>query len=280
MRDMSAFSEDDHLSNKNISTLIMMRLSEGAERGGAVGYLANCHSRLAVKESSSASDSLRESLVDCRKQVVSFLASALSEKDMFDENSTNSTSDLVAWLLERQCLNIAVLKEILDELEKEGALDSVCVDLVQQAMLHSESLSASVADDVSSALLLLVTLCKVDKRLARKFAQHPSFLVEKSKCTAKPPRLTMPLHFMTPQMQSSMRVQGAALEALTPLGRMLRVRALTDHYHRPYPRPYYHPYPRPRPRPYPYPYPYPYSCPTPTPSHPVGECRFPEPQEP
>jgi len=224
-RNMEAYCEDKYISNRNISNLICMRLAEGRERGGAVGYLTACHARLCTKERESSSDKLREDLQDCRRQVVSFLASSLAETDMFGDNSANSTHDLLAWMVEVPMRDMQVVKEVLTELETQDALDEVLGGLVQEAVVRTQTLSPSVVDEPQPASLLFEALCKVDKRVARKVAKLPSFLVDAAKGTAKPPQNPMPMHFMTPQLLASMAVQGAALEALTPVGRMLRVSA-------------------------------------------------------
>jgi hypothetical protein len=67
----------------------------------------------------------------CRKQIVTFLASSLTEKDLFGLNSEDSLNDLYSLLSNDTGGGmIPLMKDLADELTEQDVLNQVNIDFI------------------------------------------------------------------------------------------------------------------------------------------------------
>lgn len=65
----------------------------------------------------------------CRKQIVTFLVSSLTEPDIFGPNSETALADLYQLLsTDNSGMMPTLLKDLADELSEQNALESVLID--------------------------------------------------------------------------------------------------------------------------------------------------------
>ncbi len=214
-------SGDDFISYDNLNELICIRLANSNEVGGAIGYLWGCYSRLVEKSSLPV---IAQILEMCRKQIVSFIASCLSEDEIFGANSANSFEDLLNVLsrddrIPRDLLRI-LWKELIDELILQEQFDIVSQKILSHFFeKRLSNLSWSVVDDVQSNLQCFYKLCCLDKRIAIKVATHKHFLVPAEATNLTNNRAGNTI-FNMPSLKG-----GAVVERSTPLGCIFRISA-------------------------------------------------------
>ena len=231
LRYMGDYCADEFLSSGNISEIICSRLSDGTEVGGALGYLFSCFKRHQMKLPSTANEMVKEELQQCGEQIISFMASALIDPEMFDQNSLNSASDFVNIMGSEG--NLAIINEFVKrlavELDKEHALEEVtakvlniCFDGLDAAIPPKPR---SIDDPVNVYLNTLSHLASGDKRFARAISTYNAFPLDDSF------RETNQNITYAQRMQAGganrliewLGVRGAALEHRTLLGRILRI---------------------------------------------------------
>ena len=114
------------LSVSSISEMICMRLGEGQEVGGAIGYLTGCYKRLCQKVNVEKNEKIKEELDKARQQIVSFISSSLATPELFGVNSAESVSDMLKFVaLERSSICTALLKDVTEELVLQGCFEEV-----------------------------------------------------------------------------------------------------------------------------------------------------------
>eukprot|EP01041_Mallomonas_annulata_P010387 gene10387-21664_t len=145
---------DGLLNASNISELICTRLISDIESGGAVGYLGACYKRLHQKEST-ATERIREELIGCRKQIISFMVTALTEDQMFGPNSESCDDDLLRLISSVDTTSTSaiplLLKELTEELYAQGYLEQVILRFAEKCYqgLSLHSVSSSVPTPVA-----------------------------------------------------------------------------------------------------------------------------------
>ena len=218
---VGGISGDEFISYDNLNELICIRLANNNEIGGAIGYLWGCYSRLVEKSSLPV---IAQILEMCRKQIVSFIASCLSENEIFGTNSANSMEDLLNVLsrddrIPRDLLKI-LWKELIDELITQDQFDEVSKNILNHLFeKHLSNLSWSIVDDVQSTLQCFYKLCCLDKRIAIKIATHPHFLVPAQAANLHREQAANTI-FNMPKLKG-----GALVERSTPLGCIFRISA-------------------------------------------------------
>lgn len=231
-------SDNKFLSGSNISEIICARLVGGKEFGGAVGYLIGCFKRFQLKETGS-DDRLRQDLAACRKQVITFLASALIEPDAFGANSEDSLNDIYNHISTDVSGHIPpLLRELADELDAQDGLQSFTSSLILKAFeaLNKKSQPdpslmrgppmLSVLDSHETTINLISLVCKSDKRYAKCIASLSDCFQLSTRYLSKqlPPQLAnTPAHMIPPGLYEQYGTAGTAMEHHTLLGRLLRV---------------------------------------------------------
>lgn len=227
----------DLLHANNLSEVICTRLTGRADID-AVSYLTAAYKRLAVKESTSM-DAIREQLVQCKKQLASFLVSCLSVPEMFEEASANSLQDFAKFIAEDiSPAGTILLKEVVDEMQAQDCLSTVASSLADLLFARLNPVAApaapsvfmmasrpprSVLDDFAPQLALLKALCR-DKRLAKALAEAPGFTARAELLGDIPNIRSINPHFArNPAYIESNGRKGAAIEHQTLLGRVLRI---------------------------------------------------------
>eukprot|EP01039_Chlorochromonas_danica_P011200 gene11200-12488_t len=230
-------SMGDLLSISNLSEVICARLARKSDID-AVSYLVACYKRVVVKEGA-CNESIRHSLVKCKEQIVSFLATCLGMPEMFDESSARSLFHFATFLAEdTSSISVLLIKEVVDELQKQDYLENVASQLLAQVTTQLSASSStpppsvfhqanrmmrSVLDNFSTPLALLKALCR-EKRLARAVGDAPGFLATPEDLQSIPNVYNVP-----PQLAhnafyiESKGKKGAAVEHHTFLGRVLRI---------------------------------------------------------
>jgi hypothetical protein len=221
---MGELCADSLLTESNMSELICMRLMGEAVPNGAAGYLGACYKRCQTREASATSDLLAAQLGQCRKQFVSFVSSALREPDTFEDNSVSSRADLLLFIsTDLSSSSTLLLKEVVEDLQKENSFDVVTEDLLILCYNGLEtgipSEKRSLNDDYQSPLTALLTLAKADKKIAHVLALCSKFALEERLVTAKPAQNVWPV----PRVFETFGVQATAQEHQTLLGRVLRI---------------------------------------------------------
>jgi len=232
-------STNKFLSESNISETICSRLIEGKEFGGAVGYLIGCFKRFQLKETGSE-DRLRQDLVKCRKQIITFLASSLLEPDIFGANSEDSINDFYTYISSDMSGHIPpLLREVADELSEQGGLQSFTTALIMKAFeaLNKKSSQLdpslmrgppvlSILDSHEATINLVSLVSKSDKRYAKCIASLPDcFLLSTNFLSKQLPRqlANTPAHMIPPGLYEQYGIAGTAVEHRTLLGRLLRI---------------------------------------------------------
>jgi hypothetical protein len=227
-----------NFDSSRVSELVCMHIA-GMESGSGVLYLAACHRRLCQKEQTAA-ETQKAELANCRKQIICFIVSCLSDPDIFGPESANSIPDFVRHIGSdfNPSFGVSMLRGLADELDAQGCLDSVVKSLLlacyvdlngqpqaqQPAMMQFDARGlspVSVLDDVSAPVSALVTLITADKRFGKAFCAHTNFLVAADKQTPLAAnvfnRMMHPRAFI-----EGGGAAGTAVEHHTVLGRMLR----------------------------------------------------------
>lgn len=189
----------------------------------------------------------------CRKQIVSFVVSALGDVDVFGENSHNSSMNLLLVLSavgdgsgNEFMLKTSFVQDVTEELHSQSGFEAVALSLLGMCYeglnttavpMNIMSPPLSILDSLHQpALSVLLLLFQADKRYL-KFALSgalPNFrlsseVVEtyrKAMAAATVQSLLPPNHEQLGNsyyMQSMRGVCGCAVEHQTLLGRMLRV---------------------------------------------------------
>lgn len=236
-------STDGLINSSNISELICTRLTSHTESGGAIGYLGNCYKRIQQKETS-VSEKIREELISCRRQVVSFIVTSIVEDQMFGQNSENSIEDLIRLVNTPDFSGVSLLlKEFSDELSIQDTHDQVIHPIVTKSFESfeipgvampgllpgqllpqiSQVVARTVLDEFPPVFQALLLLISADKKFAKAVASTSCLLLPDSRAQATPMNVRMA------QMRFGMRfaeeggAAGAAWEHHTLLGRLLRM---------------------------------------------------------
>ena len=229
----SAANKDvtEYINHTNVSEIVCTLLSEDTVMGGAVGYLIASYKRLLDKENTVA-DRVREDLISCRSQVVSFITSALGEPEIFGGNSQTAIADFYQYLCDDTSpAATGLLREISEELHKQGIMTDVVTQLVELCFMGLGAPTAlgqmqgprSILDNVTPALAPLKALARGDKRMAREIALSARFLLESSFAVLGPVPRVHPMIAQMPGASEQHGIAGAAFEHRTLLGRVLRM---------------------------------------------------------
>lgn len=211
---------------QDVSELICTRLSSGTEMGGAVGYIAGCYKRLLIKIKDCTIPAQSEELTKCKTEFISFLASALTNPDLFGVNSENASNDLYMYLSNDNIPSNekeALMKDLALEFDEDQVnmlVQSVCTTCFETLNVVPPLGVRSIFTDLySGPATALVALCKSDKRYAKAVAALPTFCLDPAVLFQAPPRP----QFFQPNIIETHGVQGAALEHRTLLGRIMRL---------------------------------------------------------
>lgn len=233
----------DLLNSSNISAVIFEKIN-GNSRDllSAVTYLFSCYKRLLQKESTIL-QSCQNELLNCKVQLISFVASCLLDNEIFGQKSMRSISEFAQIFFDDTSIaSTHFLREVIEDLEKQKCLDQVCNKLFdhaygalqpvqttqtdQQVFLFLQARPSinlfGLFDSFAGPMRLVQALVK-DKRVAKCFAQCPSFFSERAT------QLTN-IHTQNRMMQQNHPLiiyqhcsGGAALEQHTLLGRLLHL---------------------------------------------------------
>mmetsp|Transcript_22473 Transcript_22473/g.32803 ORF Transcript_22473/g.32803 Transcript_22473/m.32803 type:complete len:1051 (+) Transcript_22473:62-3214(+) len=222
-------NDDELITPSNLSEFVIMRMMDGNNigLGGCVGYITACYRRL-VQKQSSCSDKIKDDLSSCKEQIVSFLASAVNEPDIFGQSGL---SDLLKILGQAggDVVITTLMREFADEMTNHGSFDEVSKNMIVMCYEGLDPTSAfpmtvrSVFDDITEPMSALITLVRADKRYAAAVTSSQVFLADPRLLFASPPDI------MSAQMRFGAKVlekggvAGAAMEHQTLLGRVLRV---------------------------------------------------------
>lgn len=230
------------LTPDNITECIIRRLDASRGRlpgdggnSGAIPYLFSCFKRLADKEGTCAAEH-KDGLDKAKTTIVNYAASALTVPELFGANSLNSKNDLFSLLCEDaspvfQAFMASVAAELAEQETLGEIVESlleVCRNKLDTAVMPSgpgamfrHGPVRSVLDPhtlhVARALLML---CRSHKKAAVEVATSPCFALDGALIGAS--RGAQPSNvFMFGGMPPPR--QGAALESLTLLGKLLRL---------------------------------------------------------
>ena len=139
--------EDTLLNSRNLNDVVIMFLTcgGGEESNGAIGYLVSCFRRLIQKEAS-VSDKIRDeflrfvlllcclflillALLSCKRLLVSFVATALTEPDLFGPSGLNELMKQIGIGLgggSTDPVLVFLMKDLVDELIGLESFDTVC----------------------------------------------------------------------------------------------------------------------------------------------------------
>lgn len=133
--------DDSLLTTKNLNDVVIMYLASGGEANGAISYLVSCFRRLIQKEST-VSDKLREEyqrlvtssifiycIYSCRKLLVSFVATALTEPDIFGPSGLSDLMKQLGYGLgggSTDPVLVFLMKDLVDELIGLDSFETVC----------------------------------------------------------------------------------------------------------------------------------------------------------
>jgi hypothetical protein len=136
-------SHDDTLLNsRNLNDVVIMYLMSGGEEpNGAVGYLVSCFRR-SVQKDSSVTEKIREEFVrslrlltllssaatSCKKLLVSLVATALTEPDLFGSSGLGDLMKQIGIGLGGGATDpvlVLLMKDLVDELVGLDAFESV-----------------------------------------------------------------------------------------------------------------------------------------------------------
>lgn len=229
----SAVNKDvtEYINHTNVSEIVCTLLSEDSVIGGAVGYLIGSYKRLLDKENTVA-DRVREDLISCRSQVVSFITSALGEPEIFGINSQTAIADFYQYLCDDTSPSASgLLREISEELHKQGIMTDVVTQLAELSFIGLGAPTAlgqiqgprSILDNVTPALAPLKAMARGDKRMAREIALSARFLLDPSLAVLGPVPRIHPMIAQMPGASEQHGIAGAAFEHRTLLGRVLRI---------------------------------------------------------
>lgn len=222
-------SEERYLSSDCIAEMICAKLIGQVEIGGAVSYLNGCYKRLMAKEGTTCND-VKNELMNCKSQIISFMVSSLIEEDMFGENSINAIKDLYTVISNEtsNALN-GMLKDLCEELSRQDNLKSIVNKLLMISFEGLDAISSSgfrsVMTDYSCATNVILALSRADRRYCKEILEFQFFSLGLQ-------NNTLPYHMkqMHPQMLIQNQsliinncIQGASLEHRTLLGRIIRI---------------------------------------------------------
>lgn len=123
--DLGGEDPSGNFDSSRVSELVCMHIAS-MENGSAILYLLACYRRLCQKEQTAA-DAQKPELISCRKQIVCFIVSCLTDPDIFGSESANSVLDFIRHIGSdfNTSFGIGMLKFVADELEAQDALLSV-----------------------------------------------------------------------------------------------------------------------------------------------------------
>lgn len=217
-------SSIEFLNESNISVVIFSRISGESEILSSVLYLSSCYKRLCDQEFKA--EKFKGDFDRCKKQIVSYIISSLSDPDIFDVKSQNSISDFCKIVSEGDNNSISLIKDVIDELIDQDSFDEV----VNKVMMTSfERMSAyptnrarSFNDETNQSAKAIITLAKADKRVAKLIASLPCFHLDRHFVQTAAPENIPPFLLQNPAIIEQKCVKGAAIEHRTLLGVLLR----------------------------------------------------------
>lgn len=229
------------LTPDNITECIIRRLDASRGRllgdggsSGAISYLLACFKRLADKEGTCAAEH-KDGLDKAKTTIVNYAASALTVPELFGANSQNSKADLFSLLCEDATpvfqsfmANVAAelaeqetLGEIVESLLElsRNKLDTAVMPSGLGAMFRHGPVRSILDPHTLHVARALQMLCRSHKKAAMEVATNPCFSLDASLVGTS--RLPANNVFMFGGMAPPR--QGAAMESMTLLGKLLRL---------------------------------------------------------
>jgi len=232
-------NSNELVNASNMGELICSRLSGKSDVLNAMSYLYGCYKRILSKEVAST-EKLRDDLINCRGQLVSFMASCLGCPDMFEMNSLNSVKDLFAILADDSSPTVGtMMKDLVQELDNQEFLTqvldemiSICIRQLNPSASHAignplaNPAFRSVLDDFTPAMNVLKSLVRSDKRVCKEIANVSTFLCDSS-LIELPTNMNInnihPMMLRNPHFIETNGRKGVAVENKTFLGQLLRI---------------------------------------------------------